>query len=471
MTRPALAFVDLETTGASIARDRITEIGIVEVDEDGVRTWSTLVNPEQPIPPFIADLTGITDDMVREAPRFDQVADEVFTRLKGKLFVAHNARFDYGFLKHEYRRLGRRFASDTLCTVKLSKALYPEHFKHSLDSLVERHGLQVAARHRALGDAELVWQFLQRVEHDLGVEPVWQTIATLSPRPVLPPQLDPELPDLLPDGPGVYLFYGEGNALLYVARAKELRKRILDHLSESGRDPQRELFVQLRRVDWIETPTELGATLLETRLIKQHKPRFNRALPDQQEWCAYTLVSQPSGAMRPDLVFANNGSFDTDRPLYGLFHRPRDAKQTLRKRADAFRLCLIHTGLETASKRQFAPCFGYQTSKRCDGACVGKEPLTFHNARLMAALGKLKLAEWPWGGPVGLRETDTIESLNVIHVVDRWRYKGAAQDEAAVHALLAAPLPPFDGDLYRLLKKALGEAPPEKLIRFPAAGN
>jgi DNA polymerase-3 subunit epsilon len=120
-----IAFIDLETTGADPTRDRITEIGIVTVDGDSVSRWSTLVNPERAIPPFIQRLTGIRDDMVAAAPPFDQVAAELARRREGRLFVAHNARFDYGFVRHEYRRLGRRFQSEVLCTVRLSRRLCP----------------------------------------------------------------------------------------------------------------------------------------------------------------------------------------------------------------------------------------------------------------------------------------------------------------------------------------------------------
>ena len=119
-----LAFVDLETTGATATADRVTEIGIVEVDEDGsVREWQQLVNPGTRIPPFIEQLTGISNAMVADAPPFAAVADETLRRLEGRLFIAHNARFDYGFLKNEFKRLGITFRAPVLCTVKLSRTL------------------------------------------------------------------------------------------------------------------------------------------------------------------------------------------------------------------------------------------------------------------------------------------------------------------------------------------------------------
>jgi DNA polymerase-3 subunit epsilon len=185
MFSPSIAFIDLETTGTTATGDRITEIGIVRV-EDGelAEEWSTLVNPERSIPEEIQALTGITNAMVRGAPTFAQVAREVLERLEGHLFVAHNARFDYGFIKNEFRRLETTFTADVLCTVRLSRRLYPDAVGHGLDALIARHGLNTGdrsgtypepgygenqgpsrvgprtGRHSALGDARVLWQFV-----------------------------------------------------------------------------------------------------------------------------------------------------------------------------------------------------------------------------------------------------------------------------------------------------------------------
>ncbi|MGA9394589.1 MAG: exonuclease domain-containing protein, partial [Azonexus sp.] len=227
-----LAFVDLETTGATAASDRITEIGIVEVDADGtVREWQQLVNPGTRIPPFIEQLTGISNDMVAAAPPFSAIFGEILRRLEGRLFIAHNARFDYGFLKNEFKRLGITFRAPVLCTVKLSRALFPEHRRHNLDSLIERHGLAAEGRHRALADAQLIHQFWQKIHVDRSAEAIEAALQAQNARPSLPPQLDPGIVDELPDTPGVYLFYGEDNLPLYVGKAKDIRQRVLAHFA------------------------------------------------------------------------------------------------------------------------------------------------------------------------------------------------------------------------------------------------
>ena len=162
MLASSVAFVDLETTGTTASADRVTEVGVVRVD-DGmcVSEWSTLVNPQCSIPAAIQALTGIDNAMVANAPTFAQIADGLAERLRGCLFVAHNARFDYGFLKHEFGRLGHAFTAKVLCTVKLSRRLFTDFARHNLDSLIERHRLPSLDRHRALGDARILWAFVQ----------------------------------------------------------------------------------------------------------------------------------------------------------------------------------------------------------------------------------------------------------------------------------------------------------------------
>src|SRR5574343_233075 len=223
-----LAFVDLETTGAPATHDRITEIGIIAVDDDGtVREWQQLVNPGMRIPPFIEQLTGISDDIVADAPPFEAIAGETLKRLEGRLFIAHNARFDYGFLKNEFKRLGITFRASVLCTVKLSRTLFPEHKRHNLDSLIERHELQAEARHRALADAQLIHQFWQKIHFERSPEAIEAALKAQNSHPSLPPNLDAGILEDLPESSGVYLFYGDTELPLYIGKAKDIRQRVL----------------------------------------------------------------------------------------------------------------------------------------------------------------------------------------------------------------------------------------------------
>lgn len=190
-----LHFVDLETTGANQINDRITEIGIVTVDASGnVDRWSSFVNPGMAIPSFIQQLTGIDDDMVADAPPFSRLSDELQQRLSDGLFIAHNARFDYGFLSQAFLRNDHALQSDMLCTVKLSRALFPQEKKHNLDTLIMRHALVPQARHRALADADLLWQLWRKLTDALPSEVFADAVNKLRQRPkasvdTIPPSL------------------------------------------------------------------------------------------------------------------------------------------------------------------------------------------------------------------------------------------------------------------------------------------
>lgn len=445
---PPLAFVDLETTGATATADRITEIGIVEVDAQGVREWSALVNPQAPIPAFIQTMTGITDAMVAGAPTFAELADAVLERLRGRLFIAHNARFDYGFLKNEFRRAGIDFRATVLCTVKLSRRLFPQHHKHSLDALIQRHGLQVGARHRALGDAQLIHQFWRLVQ---GADNFAALLKELTARPSLPAHLDPGIVDELPDRPGVYLFHGE-TALLYVGKAKNLRERVMAHFSgDHGSAKEMNLAQQVRRIEWIETGGEIGALLKEAALIKERQPTHNRQLRRNQEVCAIRLADQGSGLVTPEIVYARDLDFGSQPALYGLFKSGKEAAGVLHEIANAHGLCHAVLGLEKTAVGK--PCFARQL-RRCQGACTGEESLAAHSIRLVQALTKLKLQPWPFPGPAWLREGDEVLLL------DHWCYLGTARAEAELWALLERARPEFDRDTYRILVKAMDRLVP-----------
>lgn len=155
-----LVFLDIETTGASARTSRVLEVGALRVENgEVVGRYSQLVNPEEPVNGFITRLTGITDTDVADAPVFADIADELAALLDGAIFVAHNVNFDYSFIQAEYRALQRRFGMDRLCTVRLSRALYPEQKSHRLDEVIRIHGYEVANRHRAYDDAEILYRF------------------------------------------------------------------------------------------------------------------------------------------------------------------------------------------------------------------------------------------------------------------------------------------------------------------------
>ncbi len=451
-----LVFIDLETTGANPVSDRITEIGLVEVDAAGHATrWSSLVNPEIPIPAFIQSLTGISNEMVRSAPSFAELAGALFERLQGALFIAHNARFDYGFLRNAFSEAGFPFRADVLCTVKLSRKLYPEQSRHNLDTLIARHGLKPDARHRALADADVLWQLWQKIRSELPPETLSSALTALLQRPSLPSHLPTDVLDDCPDSPGVYLFYGENDLPLYVGKSVRLKQRVMSHFNSDHKlYKDMRLSQQLHRIEWRETAGEVGALLLEAQLVKDLQPIHNRTLRRQGDLCAWRLKEDARGHTVPMLAFASEQDFGNAERLYGLFSSKRKAESALRELAEAHQLCLVQLGLEGRSQPG-KPCFGWQL-RRCKGVCVGKEAESFHRARLEAALSRLHVKTWPYKGPIGLIE-DNGAGRTDVHLINNWCYVGTAQSEDQVWQLLeeAPQRPAFDIDTYKILSKAL----------------
>lgn len=452
-----LVFVDLETTGGNAAHHRIIEIGIVRwVDGAAVEEWSTLVNPECAIPGYIESFTGISNDMVSSAPRFADIAALVLDKLKpgrcAPVFAAHNARFDYGFLRAEFRRAGLSFSAKVLCTVKLSRRLYPQHLRHNLDAVMERHGLVCNARHRALGDALVIRDLWVAVRRDIEEETLAAAAHAAMGTIKLPAPLPEDLVDELPEGPGMYRFFGEGARLLYVGRARSLRTDVLGHFAERGvssRDLK--LKDQVQRVEWEETTGELGALLLELDALKTQRPLYNRHLKALDGSVTLRLAADSAAIS----IVPVDGLDPTElEGCFGLFHSAKDACKALADIARARELCPRMLGLEEGA----GSCLAHQLG-RCKGACVGKEPLVLHSVRVRMALASLKLKAWPFPGRVALRERSASGS-EVLHVLDRWIYIGSAHCEEELAALAARKsAAAFDPHIYKALVRYLASHP------------
>ena len=452
-----LVFVDLETTGANFANDRIIEIGLVEVDQNGAREWSALVNPETTVSSFITGLTGIDTAMVSGAPTFAQLAPLVMEKLRGRLFIAHNARFDYGFLKREFKRLGIDFRVPTLCTVKLSRKLFPEHHRHNLDTLVERHGINAADRHRALADARVLWDLWQRWHESLPAATIQKAVDVIVGRPDLPPQIDVAVIDDLPEAPGAFALYGEDGGLLQVKRSANIRQQVLAVFAPANRETA--LARNTWRIEWHEAAGELGARLYEMELA--HSTR--KAL---DELCAWQLTRHAEGDFRPQLVYSRDIDFAIADDLFGLYMNRREAIHALRKLADAHRLCHSQMGLGDTTKGE--ACIAYK-QKTCRGTCIGKEATSLHSARMMTALAKFKVKTWPYRGPVALIERDEFGMREDFHLVDSWRYLGTVHNEQSLAERLEARIEAaFDPDIYRIMNKFL-QAGKLRVLPLPAS--
>ena len=272
------AIVDIETTGASAAYNKITEIAILI--HDGKRVvdeFQTLINPECGIPIGITSLTGISNEMVADAPKFFEVAKEVHQLLEGNIFVAHNVNFDYSFIKREFQELGGNINHKKLCTVRLSRKILPGHKSYSLGRLCEELGIDNHARHRAMGDARATAELMTLLIESDSDNQIEKFLKKNSKEADLPPNLPKEVFEKLPSGTGVYYFHDEHGKVLYVGKANDIKKRVRNHFSSTDVVYKQGLKDKLHDISYQICGDEMIAFLLEAAEIKKHFPPFNKA--------------------------------------------------------------------------------------------------------------------------------------------------------------------------------------------------
>ena len=449
---PVITYLDLETTGATPLRDRITEIALVRF-ENGIEVarWQTLVNPEKTIPAFIQQLTGITNEMVANAPTFAEVADQLAAYLEGAILAAHSVRFDYGFLKSEFRRLNQTLRQRVLCTVKLSRKLYPDQRGHGLDAIMQRHQLTTSNRHRAMGDVELMLGFINAAQIELGFERVSAAATELSKQASLPVGIERHMVDDIPETAGVYLFYGENELPLYIGKSVNLKDRVISHFS-SDHSSTKEMRIsqEIKRIEWIETAGELGALLLESRLVKERQPIYNRQLRRERQLCTWQIHSDPEATPQLSLVNESDIVPEMLSNLFGTFKSKKQAIEALRNLADVHSLCPKILGLESGKGR----CFASQL-KKCRGVCDGKESKISHHLRLLQALSIHRLKAWPFQNKIGVREYCEVTGKTDIHIFEQWCHLNTVNDESDFNeAMNSKTIFSFDHDTYKLLSKA-----------------
>jgi DNA polymerase-3 subunit epsilon len=257
----AMVLLDCETTGEKVIYHRIIEIGLIVI-EGGVvvETWQSFIDPKVSLTTFIQTLTGITPEMVDGAPAFSDIAEELLSKLKGRTLVAHNARFDYGFLKNEFERAGYSYNAKPLCSVKFSRNLYPQFKRHGLSQIITRFDLAIENRHRALDDAKMIYQFFQKTSALFSDDEIAATCALLQKRPSLPTLLGAKETEKLPNSAGVYYFYDERGTLLYAGKSVNIRNRVMIHFSPDYKNPRDlRMSTKIAYVDFEQTPSGFGA--------------------------------------------------------------------------------------------------------------------------------------------------------------------------------------------------------------------
>ncbi|ASS49073.1 MAG: hypothetical protein A3D31_04920 [Candidatus Fluviicola riflensis] len=367
------AIVDIETTGGSTKSSKITEIAIYKHDGTQVTdSYVQLVDPEMPIPEFIARLTGINDKMVEGQPRFFEIAKHIIEFTEDCVFVAHNVGFDYGIIRHEFKLLGYDYRKPHLCTVRASRYVIPGHDSYSLGKLARALGIEVNGRHRAGGDALATAElFTMLIEKDKkGLQTFIQE--DVNPK-VLHPNLDLEILEEIPNKPGVYKFYNDVNQLIYIGKSKHIRKRIDQHLRNNKTLKGATMMQEIVRIEFELTGSELIALLYESELIKVHKPLYNRSL--RRNNFSYGLfVFEDEGGYKQ--LYVDRLNKNSGLPLT-TFTTKKEANDYIYHLADQHQLCLKLCGLEKTT----GSCFGYKV-KKCHGACTKVEITVDYNERV-----------------------------------------------------------------------------------------
>jgi len=372
------AIVDIETTGGYAANHRITEIAVFLHDGFQVTdTYHTLINPGRNIPYYITGLTGISTEMVLDAPGFEEVAEDIYNLLDGKVFVAHNAHFDYSFLKREFEMAGVNWQAKKLCTVRLSRKIIPGLRSYNLGSLAESLGIEIMNRHRAGGDAHAtvkIFDQLLRRDRDGYIA---KTLKKNSGETILPPNLAKEEFDRLPAKPGVYYFLNARGQVIYVGKAINIKKRIAGHFTGDAREWSRsKIRNEIHHITFELTGNELIALILESQEIRRLWPKYNQAQKFKvEEWGIYDYEDR-NGYLRFSVNMVSRGS----RPLIR-FSTKGDTWNFLWEKVRAFDLCPKLSGLQVAKGQ----CFNYQTGE-CHGACECIESAKKYNKRAQSAI-------------------------------------------------------------------------------------
>ena len=378
------AIVDIETTGGYAANNDITEVAIVL--HDGVTVtgrFETLIQPVRPIPYFIQRLTGISNEMVAAAPRFEEVAVQIQSLLEGKIFLAHNVNFDYSFLRHHLQEAGYELKTRKVCTVRLCRKVFPGLPSYSLGNLCRYFGIPILNRHRAGGDADATTLLFEQMLRSGGQNLLEQLLKKGSREQSLPPHLSREQVDQLPYTPGVYYFHDQKDKVIYVGKARNLKYRVCSHFTHNGAGRQRQEFLRhVHRISYRACSTELMAFILESIEIRRLWPPYNTSLKRFTPVFGLYVYEDRNGYFR----LAIEKQKKTLVPLY-TFNLLVDGQRLLRKLVKDFSLCPQLCHLE----RDFDPCSGLRDHS-CNGACRKDEFPREYNQRVQEALTTLDQA-------------------------------------------------------------------------------
>jgi len=375
------AIVDIETTGGHAESNSITEIAVF-IHDGGkvVQRFETLLKPARYIPPYISAYTGITNEMVENAPQFDDIAEELFSVLKGNIFVAHNVNFDYSFIRSHLKSSGIEYNSKKLCTVRLSRKIFPGLRSYSLGNICSFVGIDIQNRHRAAGDAIATVELFEKILKEDTDGVIDDFLKRGSKEQMLPPNLPRQQFDELPEKQGVYYFHDENGKIIYVGKAVNIKRRVSTHFGGNSTRKQKQDF--LRNIYSISTEilaTELMALIHESIEIKRHWPEFNKALKKPEFAFGIYDYEDQNGYIRLciDRVRKHTKPLDT-------FQNLTEAINAMEKIVGEFELCPKLCMLQTKP----GSCESFEAGM-CKGACCGKDDHTGYNIRVNTAINNM----------------------------------------------------------------------------------
>lgn len=367
------AIIDIETCGSSFEfrRGRITEICILVHDGlQVVEKFSTLINPECHINPFFTNLTGITNEMVADAPKFHEIAKKIIELTENRIFIAHNVSFDYNFIKEEFASLGYKFKREKLCTVSLSRKLLPGRISYSLGHLCASLGIENEARHRAEGDAVATAKLFDLLLELKSQDPQYKNMGVEDLMTRRIDKIKVYILKKLPEECGVYYFLDKNQNIIYIGKSINMYNRALSHFNTQEKKGKK-MLNELYNVDYILTGSEVIALLLESEEIKKHKPKFNRSRVSDNFTHCIDWFEDEKGIINFKIV-----QFEESENTLQSFTSMASAREKLERWIEENTLCINYCGLTSKD----AVCFNHHI-KQCKGICAGKEEVEIYNAR------------------------------------------------------------------------------------------
>ena len=374
--------IDIETTGNGIKGNKITEISIFKYDGNQiVDEFTSLVNPQCPIPYFITGLTGIDDHMVQNAPVFHEIADAVQHITEGCIFVAHSVNFDYGVIKEEFRQIGVDFNRKKLCTVRLSRKLIPGLRSYSLGKLCSAIQIPLVDRHRARGDAHATVLLFEKLLEQPEADTIFKKFLNArSQEATLPPHLPKSVFDRIPQKPGIYYFMNQKGEIIYVGKAINLKKRVLGHFYDKSRK-EIQMCSETANIDFKLSGSELVALLMESAEIKRLFPPYNRAQKRMGKQYAIFAYEDRNGITH----LAYNTTKGIPNPLK-ILHNQTECRAYLEEVCKVFSLCPRYCHLQ-----QTASACSHHEINSCEGICRGEEKIDAYNQKVEEAIAHMKM--------------------------------------------------------------------------------